>query len=150
MEVRHRPVAEALRDWGVSHRFAGAGDRAAIGNLVYDGLRRRASLAWRMGGDTPWHLAIGAAVFEWGADPEDLNASFGEDRHAPAPINDEVLAHLRIAQLERAPAHVQADIPEWLASHFQARFGPEWIAEGAALAGRRRSTCGEHAQSGAR
>ena len=56
MEARHRPVAEALRDWGLSHRFAGSGDRAAIGNLVYDALRRRASLAWRMGGETPWHL----------------------------------------------------------------------------------------------
>ena len=33
---RHRPAAEALKDWGVSHRFAGSGDRAAIGNLVYD------------------------------------------------------------------------------------------------------------------
>ena len=56
IEARHRPVAEALQDWGLSHRFAGAGDRAAIGNLVYDALRRRSSLAWRMGGDTPWHL----------------------------------------------------------------------------------------------
>lgn len=53
MEARHRPVAEALRDWGLSHRFAGAGDRAAIGNIVYDALRKRSSLGWRMGGDTP-------------------------------------------------------------------------------------------------
>ncbi|TIN41125.1 MAG: MFS transporter, partial [Mesorhizobium sp.] len=36
---RHRPVADALRDWGLSHRFAGGGDRAAIGNIVYDALR---------------------------------------------------------------------------------------------------------------
>ena len=28
---RRRPVAEALKDWGLSHRFAGSGDRAAIG-----------------------------------------------------------------------------------------------------------------------
>ena len=41
--ARHRPVAEALKSWGVANRFAGAGDRAAIGNLVYDALRRRAS-----------------------------------------------------------------------------------------------------------
>jgi 16S rRNA (cytosine967-C5)-methyltransferase len=31
IEKRHRPVAEALKDWGVSHRFAGSKDRAAIG-----------------------------------------------------------------------------------------------------------------------
>ena len=34
MEKRKRPVAETLRDWGKSHRFAGSGDRAAIGNIV--------------------------------------------------------------------------------------------------------------------
>ena len=41
IEQRHRPVAEALKDWGVSHRFAGSKDRAAIGNIVYDALRWR-------------------------------------------------------------------------------------------------------------
>ena len=35
----HRPVANALSDWGKAHRFAGSGDRAAIGNLVYDVLQ---------------------------------------------------------------------------------------------------------------
>ena len=34
---------QALKDWGLSHRFAGSGDRAAIAGLVYDALRRRAS-----------------------------------------------------------------------------------------------------------
>ena len=38
IEQRHRPVAEALKSWGLNNRFAGAGDRAAIGNLVYDAL----------------------------------------------------------------------------------------------------------------
>lgn len=136
MEARHRPVAEALKDWGLSHRFAGAGDRAAIGNLVYDALRRRASIAWRMGGDTPWHLGIGAALFEWGIDPQDLNAGFAEDRHAPAPIAAETLAAIAAADLADAPEHVRADIPAWLAPHFEAAFGADWVAEAAALAGR--------------
>ncbi len=35
MASRRRPVADALKDWGLSHRFAGSGDRSAIGNLVY-------------------------------------------------------------------------------------------------------------------
>ncbi|MER2633970.1 MAG: MFS transporter, partial [Rhizobiaceae bacterium] len=43
IERRRRPAADALKDWGLSHRFAGAGDRAAIGNIVYDALRRRRS-----------------------------------------------------------------------------------------------------------
>ena len=40
MEARKRPVSEALKDWGLGHRFAGSGDRSAIGNLVYDALRK--------------------------------------------------------------------------------------------------------------
>ncbi len=46
IDRRYRPAAEALRDWGLSHRFAGSKDRAAIGNLVYDALRRKRSAAW--------------------------------------------------------------------------------------------------------
>ena len=48
---RRRPVADALKDWGLSHRFAGSGDRAAIGNLVYDALRQKLSLGFLMGDD---------------------------------------------------------------------------------------------------
>jgi 16S rRNA (cytosine967-C5)-methyltransferase len=136
MESRHRPVSEALRDWGLSHRFAGAGDRAAIGNLVYDAQRRRASLAWRMGGGTPWDLAVGAAVFEWGLIPEALNAGFAEDRHAPPPITDEKRAAIAAADLARAPGPVRADLPDWIAGPFEAAFGADWVAEGEALAGR--------------
>ncbi|MFS9605994.1 hypothetical protein, partial [Klebsiella pneumoniae] len=46
--ARRRPAADALKDWGLAHRFAGSGDRAAIASLVYDALRRRASAAWIM------------------------------------------------------------------------------------------------------
>ena len=48
MQQHHRPATEALRDWGRTHRFAGSGDRAAIGNLVFDALRHRASACWLM------------------------------------------------------------------------------------------------------
>ena len=48
IEQHHKPVANALKDWGSSHRFAGSGDRGAIGNIVYDALRMKLSLL-----DTP-------------------------------------------------------------------------------------------------
>ena len=51
MAERKHPASEALKDWGVGHRFAGSGDRAAIGNLVFDCLRKRASAASAMGED---------------------------------------------------------------------------------------------------
>ena len=40
---RRRPAADALKDWGLSRRFAGSKDRAAVASLVYDALRRKAS-----------------------------------------------------------------------------------------------------------
>ncbi len=132
LEARHRPVADALRDWGLSHRFAGSGDRAAIGNIVYDALRKRASLAWRMGDASPWHLALGVAILEWGETPAALNAAFADDRHAPPPIPE----GFSPAALSAAPDHVRADVPEWLAPHFAAAFGASWVEEGVALAGR--------------
>jgi 16S rRNA (cytosine967-C5)-methyltransferase len=134
--ARHRPVSEALRDWGLSHRFAGSGDRAAIGNLAYDALRKRASIAWRMGGDSPWHLAVGAALMEVGATPEALNEAFAGDAHAPDLIPPDLAETLATRDLATAPAHVRADIPEWLAPRFEAVLGETWAEEGAALATR--------------
>jgi 16S rRNA (cytosine967-C5)-methyltransferase len=46
IENERRPAADVLKAWGLTHRFAGSSDRAAIAGLVYDGLRRRASSAF--------------------------------------------------------------------------------------------------------
>ena len=59
IETRRRPAADALKDWGLSHRFAGSGDRAAIAGFVYDALRRKSSSAWLMGKDSPRATLIG-------------------------------------------------------------------------------------------
>ena len=75
IDRRHRPAADALKDWGLSHRFAGAGDRAAIGNIVYDGLRRKRSAGWLLDADTARAVGFGALLLEWGETPQSLNAS---------------------------------------------------------------------------
>ncbi len=135
VETRHRPVSEALKAWGINNRFAGAGDRAAIGNLVYDALRRRASHAAAMGSDSPRALVLAVAMRDWGETPESLAAAFEGDSHAPEPLTPEEIAGAT-ADLSNAPAAAQADIPEWLAPSLERGFGDEWIAEGAAMAGR--------------
>ena len=137
IDAHKRPVAEALKSWGLNNRFAGAGDRAAIGNLVYDALRRRSSLAHVMGADEPRALVLAVVVREWGEDIAALNDSFGGDRFAPAPVTDAEAARLTAADpLADAPDHIRADVPEWVAPHVQQSFGDDWIAEARALAGR--------------
>ena len=130
-ERSRRPVGQVLADWGRSHRFAGGGDRAAIGNLVHDALRRRLSTAHVMGSDEPRPLVLGVLLREWGETPETLRAAFADGRHAPELPDD-----LALRPLDDAPDHVRADVPEWTAPLLAANFADEWVAEGAALAAR--------------
>lgn len=137
LEMHHRPASVALRDWGLSHRFAGSGDRAAIGNLVYDALRRRASHAFAMGEQTPRALALSVAVRDWGEAPDALDASFVDARFAPDRLTEAEVERLTATDpLADAPDHVRADIPEWLAPSFQQAFGESWIEEGRGLTNR--------------
>jgi len=53
IEAHRRPVRLALKAWGDRSRFAGAKDRAWVSGLVLDALRRKRSLAWRMGEEGP-------------------------------------------------------------------------------------------------
>jgi len=137
IEQRHRPVAEALKSWGLNNRFAGAGDRAAIGNLVYDALRRRASHGYAMGEDTPRALVLSVAVRDWGMSPEELADLFSTDAHAPGVLTaDEVHRLSRHEPWVDAPAHVLADIPEWVAPSIETALGGGWVQEGRAMTGR--------------
>lgn len=137
VDQRHRPVAEALKSWGLNNRFAGAGDRAAIGNLVYDALRRRSSHAWAMGDDTPRALVLSVAVRDWAVTPEELNDLFAQDSHAPSILSADEAYRLGAAQPWRdAPEHVQADLPEWTLPSLAASFHGNVVQEGQALASR--------------
>src|SRR4029453_14769590 len=84
---RHRPAATALADWGKSHRFAGSGDRAAIGNLVYDALRRRRTLAAQMGNDARRARALAAAPHGLGPPPASFGPSADRRAHAVEPLS---------------------------------------------------------------
>ncbi|HZT49900.1 MAG TPA: RsmB/NOP family class I SAM-dependent RNA methyltransferase [Hyphomicrobiaceae bacterium] len=131
---RHRPAAAALSDWGKSHRFAGSGDRATIGNLVYDALRRRRSLAFQMGADTPRAIALAAAPRALGLSPAAVAAAADGSAHAAAPLSEAEQAALARALPADAPASVRGDFPDWLEPSFARAFGGAAAEEGAALA----------------
>jgi len=133
---RKRPAADALKDWGLAHRFAGSGDRAAIGNLLFDALRRRASSACAMGEDNPRALVLRTLFSSWGMAPEAVAALADGSRFAPAPLSAEELAGLNRELPTDAPAFIRGDYPEWLDPQFQQAFGAQAAEEGAALATR--------------
>jgi 16S rRNA (cytosine967-C5)-methyltransferase len=136
IEARRRPAADALKDWGLAHRFAGSGDRAAIGGLVFDALRRRQSAAWLMEEATPRAILFGALKLERGLGPDAIRRLADGGRFAPAPPTDTEVKALASARLGDAPAHVRGDYPEWLDAKLDAVFGEDRAAEGAALSSR--------------
>ena len=95
---------KALTTWGRAHRFAGSGDRAAIRDLVFDGLRGWRSLAAMGGSDTGRGIMIGL-MRRGGAD---LGQIFSGVGHAPAVLGPDDTARLLIG------GAVQADLPDWL------------------------------------
>ena len=136
IEKRRRPAADALKDWGLSHRFAGAGDRAAIGNIVYDALRRKRSAGWMLDDDTPRAIGFGALLLEWRETAQSLNQALEGDRFAPPPLSPEELDLIASRSLDDAPDAVRADCPDWCAPLLEQAFGADWVEEGRALAAR--------------
>lgn len=133
---RHRPAAQALADWARASRFAGSGDRAAIGNLVYDALRRRNSIAAQMHSDTARALVLGAAGRALGLSAEAVVAAADGSAHVPAALSPDETAGLSRSLSPDTPSWVLGDFPEWLAPSLERAFGLGAAAEGAGLARR--------------
>jgi 16S rRNA (cytosine967-C5)-methyltransferase len=136
LEARRRPAGDALKDWGLTHRFAGSSDRAGIGGLVYDALRRKASSAWLMGEASPRAAILGMLRRERGLDVTEIAALCSGARFAPAPLTEAEQQALAREGLDGAPPAVAGDYPDWLDPHFARVFGDERAAQGAALASR--------------
>src|SRR6202034_34620 len=136
IETRHRPAADAMKDWGLAHRFAGSGDRAAISGLVYDALRKKSSSAWIMGGPSPRAEILGALRQTQNLDVEAIAALFAGEGHAAAKLTEAERERLAAADLSGAPPNIVGDFPEWLTPQLEASFGASAAEEGRALAER--------------
>ncbi|MBB5073343.1 16S rRNA (cytosine967-C5)-methyltransferase [Bartonella callosciuri] len=136
IEIRYRPTGEALKDWGVSHRFAGAGDRAAIGTIVYDVLRRRYSLQWRMESDDIRDIVFGTLLDTGKMTIEQIDSELAEDRFAPQLLGARQRQSWQKQQLIDAPDYIRGDIPQWCQAHLFPSFADNWVIEAAALATR--------------
>lgn len=129
---RHRPVNAALSDWGRAHRFAGSSDRAAIGNIVYDIMRRRAELASLMGSDTPRALVLACAVRLMGITVAEL-AELCVSKHGPGELAAEERAALSREPAPDTAPDIQANVPQWLMPSLVKAFGDDAVRQGQAL-----------------
>jgi 16S rRNA (cytosine967-C5)-methyltransferase len=136
IETQRIPAAQALKEWGTSHRFAGSGDRAAISGLIWDVLRRYASSAWIMDDDSPRSRVLGMLKLERGMDVDGIAAFCDASRFAPEPLSEAERSALTSRTLEGAPAHIAGDYPEWLDGYFTQAFGEDRVAEAVAMASR--------------
>jgi 16S rRNA (cytosine967-C5)-methyltransferase len=110
-----QPVDRYLRDWGRANRYAGSKDRAAIAERVYAILRRRSSLAWRMGSDGARALVIASAL------DENVEALF-IGGYAPQPLSDAERAAIAAQPTGGAPPHVEGEYPLFLEPELRRAF----------------------------
>ncbi len=111
------PAERVLTRWARGSRFAGSKDRAAVRDLVFDGLRRRRSLGWLGGGDTGRAIGI-ALAYEEGT----LDTLCTGDGYDPAPPSPGERARL-VGDLARAPEAVRLDYPDFLDAPLRAALG---------------------------
>ncbi len=136
IDARRRPAGDALRDWGLAHRFAGSGDRAAIGNLVYDCLRQKTSLKYLAGSEENRALVFSLLVNSWNMSEAELRETLDGDKFAPELPSEDEFSAMAARDLSDAEPHIQADIPEWCIPSFEANFDDEWIDEAKAFGNR--------------
>jgi len=137
IEANRRPVRLALKAWGDRARYAGAKDRAWVAGLVLDALRKKRSLAWRMGDATPRSAALGVVGLLWEWPLERVAEAAADEAHGPGALTEAERAALSSPRdLADAPAAVRGDYPDWVDASLQRVFAGESAKEGAALAER--------------
>lgn len=120
-----QPVDRFLRDWFRARRYAGARDRAAMAERIYDIFRHRASYAWRMGSDQPRALVIASLMHESAELPEIFNGS----RYAPAALTEVELNALASPPQEPPPLAVLGEFPDWLEPELTRSLGNDLLPE---------------------
>lgn len=120
--IASTPAEKALTNWARSSRFAGSGDRAAIRDIVYDGLRRRRSAGAAGGGADGRALVLGLLRLA-GDDPEQVFTGMG---YAPPRLCD----HERETPFRPKdwPEAVRLDFPDWLEGPLKTSLGADFAA----------------------
>src|SRR5262249_28348217 len=128
LENTNQAADRFLRDWFRARRYAGAKDRAAVGERVFAGLRHRASLGWRMQSNAPRALVI-ADLLREGADQAALENLFSGTGYGPAPLNETERAAIAAQGGDQSPLWVQGEFPEFLQDELTRSLGDDLPVE---------------------
>lgn len=113
------PAEQALTGWARGARYAGAKDRAAIRDLVFDVLRCKRSCAHLGGGMTGRGLILGLLR----STGQETGGIFTGQTHAPASLCDAEAAYAP----PPLPEPVALDCPDWLMPAFAASLGADHV-----------------------
>tara|TARA_R110002124_G_scaffold114463_17_gene269047 strand:- start:4178 stop:5341 length:1164 start_codon:yes stop_codon:yes gene_type:complete len=103
------PAERELTSWARGNRFAGSKDRAAIRDIVYDGLRNLRSYQHASGLDGARGVIVGQLI----ALDIDILDVFNGLGYAPLPLSGEEMVVVKRDKREMSRA-VALDIPDWL------------------------------------
>lgn len=137
-DARRVPLKTALADWARSARYAGAKDRAWISGLCLDALRRRHSLGYAMGNESPRAIALATMRFLHGTSFDDMVGFAAEEPHGPGALSENEQSSLAATTMstDGGADHIVGDYPEWLNEAVVRAFGDHAIAEMTACAQR--------------
>jgi 16S rRNA (cytosine967-C5)-methyltransferase len=118
IEVLDRAMAGAsaereLTSWSRSNRFAGSKDRAAVRDIVFDGLRNLRSFL-HISGLTGGRGVLVGRLLTAG---EEVSSVFNGEGYGPTPLDSDELAIVQEPKGEM-PRAVALDIPDWLEPAF--------------------------------
>ncbi|HEX4077978.1 MAG TPA: RsmB/NOP family class I SAM-dependent RNA methyltransferase [Rhizomicrobium sp.] len=128
LEQTNRPADRFLRDWFRVRRYAGAKDRAAVGERVFSVQRRRASLAWRMNDESPRALVLASLAAE-GCDVAVIELLFSGNGYGPPPLSDAERAALSSPRRDAPPLWVQREFPPFLEHELTRSLGQNLLDE---------------------
>ncbi len=114
------PAEKCLSRWGRGNRYAGAKDRAAVRDHVFDVLRQKRSLAAVGGGMTGRALVLGLFRNQ----DIDISSIFGCGLYAPNALTDAEIAGGNPPETEAE----RYDFPDWLWAIWQQNLGVQAVA----------------------
>ena len=140
IEALNRPADKVVERWFRDHRFAGSKDRAAINEIVYGVLRRRATLAWGIRRFTsaqvvgPRSLVLAELARSVSLKQTGVVELFDSSRYGPSALTEEevLLLERLLSQPgtdSNLPDSVMANCPDWLFSLIHESLGEATISE---------------------